>query len=192
MIGDSGVGKTCLIKRYTDDIYVENYVSTIGVDFKIKTITINNELVKLQIWDTAGQERFRTITNSYYRGAHGIVVVFDLTDVDTFNSVSDWIEEIKAHANEKCEVVLIGNKADLKDKIEVTDEMLKEYVEKRLKNSEYLKVSAKENLGVEDIFVKLAEKLVKKEKENGPIFSKDKEAFKLKGDDEGSKRFGCC
>ncbi|KAK0832473.1 ras GTPase, partial [Friedmanniomyces endolithicus] len=87
LIGDSGVGKSCLLLRFADDTYTESYISTIGVDFKIRTIELDGKTVKLQIWDTAGQERFRTITSSYYRGAHGICVVYDVTDMDSFNNV---------------------------------------------------------------------------------------------------------
>ncbi|KAG0272849.1 GTP-binding protein of the rab [Linnemannia exigua] len=100
LIGDSGVGKSCLLLRFADDTYTESYISTIGVDFKIRTIELEGKTVKLQIWDTAGQERFRTITSSYYRGAHGIIVVYDVTDQDTFANVKQWLAEIDRYASE--------------------------------------------------------------------------------------------
>ncbi|KAJ8460855.1 hypothetical protein OPV22_033781 [Ensete ventricosum] len=94
LIGDSGVGKSCLLLRFADDSYIESYISTIGVDFKIRTVDQDGKTIKLQIWDTAGQERFRTITSSYYRGAHGIIVVYDVTDQESFNNVKQWLNEI--------------------------------------------------------------------------------------------------
>ena len=87
IIGDSGVGKSCLLLRFADGTYTDSYISTIGVDFKIHTVNLDGKIIKLQIWDTAGQERFRTITSSYYRGAHGIIVVYDVTDQDTFSKL---------------------------------------------------------------------------------------------------------
>nr|KJB39674.1 hypothetical protein B456_007G029600 [Gossypium raimondii] len=113
LIGDSGVGKSCLLLRFADDSYLDSYISTIGVDFKIRTVEQDGKTIKLQIWDTAGQERFRTITSSYYRGAHGIIVVYDVTDQESFNNVKQWLNEIDRYASDNVNKLLVGNKCDL-------------------------------------------------------------------------------
>ncbi|XP_075771425.1 uncharacterized protein LOC102458629 isoform X2 [Pelodiscus sinensis] len=113
LIGDSGVGKSCLLLRFADDNYTDSYISTIGVDFKIRTIELEGKTIKLQIWDTAGQERFRTITSSYYRGAHGIIIVYDVTDQDSFSNMHLWLEEIGRYASENVNKLIVGNKNDL-------------------------------------------------------------------------------
>ncbi len=95
VVGDSGVGKTSLLVRYCEDSYQADYLSTIGVDFKVKRIELNQKKVTLNIWDTAGQERFRNITKSFYKGAHGIIVAFSIVDVDSFNHIESWIDQIK-------------------------------------------------------------------------------------------------
>ncbi|KAG2283198.1 hypothetical protein Bca52824_054418 [Brassica carinata] len=106
LIGDSGVGKSCLLLRFADDSYLDSYISTIGVDFKIRTVEQDGKTIKLQIWDTAGQERFRTITSSYYRGAHGIIVTYDVTDQESFNNVKQWLNEIDRYASENVNKLL--------------------------------------------------------------------------------------
>merc|ERR1712226_1789855 len=113
LIGDSNVGKSCLLLRFADDIYNESYISTIGVDFKIRTIDLEGKTIKLQIWDTAGQERFRTISSTYYRGAHGIICVYDITKIETFHNINRWLSEIERYAKTNVSRLLVGNKKDL-------------------------------------------------------------------------------
>ena len=112
MIGDSAVGKTSLLLRYANDTFSSTFITTIGIDFKIKTVDLDGRRVKLQIWDTAGQEQFRTITRSYFRGAQGIVLVYDITDRGTFNSVRSWMAQIADHADAQVNRVLVANKCD--------------------------------------------------------------------------------
>ena len=157
LIGDSGVGKSCLLLRFADDAYTESYISTIGVDFKIRTIELEGKTVKLQIWDTAGQERFRTITSSYYRGAHGIIVVYDITDMDTFNNVKTWLQEIDRYASEGVSKLLVGNKSDLGVKRVVEYASAKEYADGL--GIPFLETSAKASTNVEQAFLTMAKQI---------------------------------
>jgi Ras-related protein Rab-1A len=157
LIGDSGVGKSCLLLRFADDTYTESYISTIGVDFKIRTIELEGKTVKLQIWDTAGQERFRTITSSYYRGAHGIIVVYDVTDNDTFTNVKQWLQEIDRYASEGVNKLLVGNKSDLTSKKVVEYTVAKEFAEQL--NIPFLETSAKNATNVEQAFLTMAKQI---------------------------------
>lgn len=157
LIGDSGVGKSCLLLRFADDTYTESYISTIGVDFKIRTIELDGKTIKLQIWDTAGQERFRTITSSYYRGAHGIIVVYDVTDNESFNNVKQWLHEIDRYACENVNKLLVGNKSDLTAKRVVSTEQGKEFAENL--GIEFLETSAKTSTNVEQAFLTMASQI---------------------------------
>ncbi|MED6220296.1 Ras- protein RABE1d, variant 2 [Stylosanthes scabra] len=113
LIGDSGVGKSCLLLRFTDDTFTTSFITTIGIDFKIRTVELDGKRIKLQIWDTAGQERFRTITSAYYRGAMGILLVYDVTDESSFENIRNWIRNIEEHASDNVNRILVGNKADM-------------------------------------------------------------------------------
>ncbi|KAL8682742.1 MAG: hypothetical protein Q9186_001253 [Xanthomendoza sp. 1 TL-2023] len=157
LIGDSGVGKSCLLLRFADDTYTESYISTIGVDFKIRTIELDGKTVKLQIWDTAGQERFRTITSSYYRGAHGICVVYDVTDMDSFNNVKQWLQEIDRYATEGVNKLLVGNKSDMSDKKVVEYTVAKEFADSL--GIPFLETSAKNASNVEQAFLTMARQI---------------------------------
>ena len=154
LIGDSGVGKSSLLLRFADDTFTESFISTIGVDFKIRTIEQDGKTIKLQMWDTAGQERFRTITSSYYRGAHGIFVVFDMTELDSFNHVKQWLNEIGRYASENVCIMLVGNKADIVSQRIVSIEQAKEFA-----NSvgiEFIETSSKNAINVEEAFMKMS------------------------------------
>jgi len=142
LIGDSGVGKTCLLLKFTDDVFQTSYISTIGVDFRIKTIKLDDgKVAKLQMWDTAGQERFRTITSSYYRGAHGVIIVFDVCDVSSFASIPMWMGEVERYAKPGVPMILVGNKTDLVHKREVLKEDAQAFADAR--GIAYTEVSAK-------------------------------------------------
>merc|ERR1711935_668480 len=159
LIGDSGVGKSCLLLRFADDTYTESYISTIGVDFKIRTIELEGKTVKLQIWDTAGQERFRTITSSYYRGAHGIIVVYDVTDQESFANVKQWLNEIDRYANENVNKLLVGNKSDLTAKRAVDYETAKAFADEI--GIPFMETSAKSADNVEQAFMTMAQEIKK-------------------------------
>ncbi|XP_032753772.1 ras-related protein Rab-13 isoform X2 [Rattus rattus] len=122
LIGDSGVGKTCLIIRFAEDNFNSTYISTIGIDFKIRTVEIEGKRIKLQVWDTAGQERFKTITTAYYRGAMGIILVYDITDEKSFENIQNWMKSIKENASAGVERLLLGNKCDMEAKRKVQRE----------------------------------------------------------------------
>jgi Ras-related protein Rab-8A len=154
MIGDSGVGKTCLLLRYANDSFSPTFITTIGIDFKIKNIEIDNKRVKLQIWDTAGQERFRTITTSYFRGAQGIVLVYDVTDRRSFESIRNWISQIQQHADVHVNKILVGNKCDMLDEKVVSTEEGKKLAEEF--NMQFWETSAKNGVNVEQCFHSIA------------------------------------
>ena len=157
LIGDSGVGKSCLLLRFADNTYTDSYISTIGVDFKIRTLEIDGKTVKLQIWDTAGQERFRTITSSYYRGAHGIIVVYDVTDKVSFNNVKQWLGEIDRYACQSVNKLLVGNKADLTEKKVVEFNEAKEFADSL--GISFLETSAKSSQNVEEAFLMMTRQI---------------------------------
>ena len=117
ILGDSTVGKTCFLTRYADNTFQENQMATLGVDYKLKNIKMEDgNTVKLQIWDTAGQDRFHSLTRNYFKGAHGIILLYDITTQSSFDNVSKWIKQIKEDASEKVVIILVGNKIDLEHK----------------------------------------------------------------------------
>ncbi|VYS44638.1 unnamed protein product [Arabidopsis thaliana] len=158
VIGDSAVGKTQLLSRFTHNEFCYDSKSTIGVEFQTRTITLRGKLVKAQIWDTAGQERYRAVTSAYYRGALGAMVVYDITKRLSFDHVARWVEELRAHADDSAVIMLVGNKADLSvDKRAVPTEDALEFAEtQRLFFSE---VSALSGGNVDEAFFRLLEEI---------------------------------
>ena len=159
IIGDSGVGKSCLLLRFADDTFTENYYSTIGVDFRFKCLEIGDRKCKLQIWDTAGQERFKTVTSAYYRGADGIVIVFDQTDRESYNNVQNWIEDISRYSTDDPVKIIFANKDDISTEKKTVDNIDITELEKK-SGLEIIKTSAKTGEKVTYAFEKLTQKLL--------------------------------
>ncbi|KAK6458878.1 GTP-binding protein [Scheffersomyces xylosifermentans] len=154
LVGDSGVGKSNLLLRFVEDKFTASFITTIGIDFKIRTIENKGKKIKLQVWDTAGQERFRTITTAYYRGAMGIVLIYDVTDSRSFENVENWFQTVTQHANEDAQIFLVGNKCDDEANRQVSKEQGEELASKL--NVPFLESSAKTNINVDSIFYELA------------------------------------
>ncbi|XP_030365682.1 ras-related protein Rab-8A isoform X1 [Strigops habroptila] len=154
LIGDSGVGKTCALFRFSEDAFNATFISTIGIDFKIRTIELDGKKIKLQIWDTAGQERFRTITTAYYRGAMGIMLVYDITNEKSFENIRNWVRNIKEHASPDVEKMILGNKCDANDKRQVSREQGEKLAASF--GIKFMETSAKANINIENAFFTLA------------------------------------
>nr|KAG5688042.1 hypothetical protein BaRGS_003588 [Batillaria attramentaria] len=150
IIGDSGVGKTSLLLKYVDDVFSDTFISTIGVDFKIRTIEKDGKKVRLQIWDTAGQDRFRNIVATFYRNANGILLVYDVTDMDSFLNVRTWLGEIDRYSGHKAKKVLVGNKSDLESQRQVSLETARVMAQDG--GMMHLETSAKTSSNVEQLF----------------------------------------
>jgi Ras-related protein Rab-1A len=167
-IGDSSVGKSSLVNRYAEESFDTRFISTIGVDFKIKSITIRGKIVKMQLWDTAGQERFRAITTSYYRGADGVILVYDVTNPESIESLErTWIREVKMHATKNPKMILVGNKCDLATTLSGAELMRNRELLAGLKERlaqdghvDVIEVSAKTGANVNTIFERLVHSMI--------------------------------
>ncbi|KAK7095647.1 ras-related protein Rab-8A-like [Littorina saxatilis] len=189
LIGDSGVGKTCLLFRFSEDAFNSTFISTIGIDFKIRTIELDGKKIKLQIWDTAGQERFRTITTAYYRGAMGIMLVYDITNEKSFDNIRNWIRNIEEHASKDVEKMVLGNKCDMNDRRQVSKERGEQLaIEHGIK---FMETSAKASVNVDDAFFTLARDIKAKmdRKMDAPGSAAKQSGYQLtKKDSGGSKK----
>ena len=169
LLGDNPVGKTSILLRYVDRIFREIYLITIGFDQRLKSIILKNgKSIKLQIWDTAGQDRFRTLTKNYYKGMHGIILIYDVTDRRTFESIRNWVSIIREVAAEKVTIYLVANKIDMKENRKVEREE-GEKLAKEL-GLPFIEVSAKDGINVDEIFEDLVERIYK-------IYGDDPQSF---------------
>lgn len=186
-IGESGVGKTCILRRFVEDKFLKNHLATIGIDFKTKNIIVDGVQVKLKIWDTAGQERFRNITNQYYKGADGIILVYDVTDRLSFEKIREWMNQIKQNTTEnEIGLVLLGNKCDAdpreiyeSDGIELGKEL----------GIQYFESSAMNNINISESFNFLAKQILSKKKIDTPTKGNN---TTLNTTQKKKKKDGCC
>ena len=183
LLGDTSVGKTCFLMRYTDNTFQEIHLSTIGLDYKLKNVQLEDgKFVKIQIWDTAGQDRFRSITKNYYKGAHGIILLYDITDRRSFDNVKTWIEQIREEVGDKVSIILVGNKID-----EVDGRKVKTEEGEKIANEiglSFFECSAKTGENIDMIFNEMVKKTVeahtKLERKGNKLTSKK------------NKKRGCC
>ena len=187
LLGDSTVGKTCFLLRYCDKTFQEAHLSTIGLDYRLKTMTLQNgKNIKLQIWDTAGQDRFRAITKNYYKGANGIILIYDITNLQSYENVKNWIAQIREQANPNVVIYLAGNKIDVVEELRMVKTEDGQKIADEF-NLPFYETSAKSGINVNKIFDDLVEKV-------DEIYSKlevPKSEVKNKLYDGETKK-GCC
>ena len=191
LLGNSDVGKSSLILRYVDQVWSDTFVPTIGVDFKVKTLEIDNKQIKMQIWDTAGQERFRNVISSYFRGSHGILLIYDITNRDSFKNLENWLIEIEKNASQNVLKILIGNKNDLVNDREIQSEEGQAFANRN--GMEFIETSAKMNTNVTEAFEALAKLMMQFNSEKKTVLSKNEpKTLKASSGQDLNKKKKCC
>jgi len=187
LIGDQSVGKTCILERFTNNTFDISTLTTIGIDFRIKFMEVDGIKIKLQVWDSAGQERFRTITRSYFRGSHGVLLTYDVTNRSSFLSIDHWLKEINSNADDNINKMIVGNKIDnVENRVVSYDEGL-ELANKY--SLPFIETSAKDNINVEDCFMSITSSIktrllidgLKSSQSNNTTFNLLKKTLKRKG-----------
>ena len=195
IVGDMAVGKSCLLLQFTDHKFRYEHQLTIGVEFGGKTLDIKNRKIKIQIWDTAGQEAFQAITRTYYKGAIGALLVYDITRRETFNHIESWLNEVKTHGAKDVVCVLVGNKKDLEESRKVTFEEGQSLA--KINGLLFLETSAKTAENVNEVFLTSARKILDNMIENGTDNFTPKKNVRISLDDDDDdqklkKKKGCC
>ena len=158
LLGDSEVGKSCFLMRYSDNVFVENYITTIGLDYKLKSVKLDSgKTIKVQLWDTAGQDKYRTIAKNYFKGSHGILLLYDITKPSSFNNIRERIQDIREEVSPKAIIFLIGNKIDLADQRKISKEKGIELAEEY--KLPFFEASAKSGENVDEVFKALYKKI---------------------------------
>ena len=191
LLGNSDVGKSSLLLRFVDSVWNDAFVPTIGVDFKVKTLEINNKKVKMQIWDTAGEERFRTVVSTYFRGAHGILLLYDVTNRDSFKNLENWLIEIEKNSSEKVLKILLGNKCDLNDDREIQPDEGRAFADRN--GMEFMETSAKMNTNVNEAFETLGKLMIEfNSKNNNKTQQGENKTFKADSGKDLNTKKKCC
>ena len=191
LLGNSDVGKSSLLLRFVDSVWNDAFVPTIGVDFKVKTLEINNKKVKMQIWDMAGEERFRTVVSTYFRGAHGILLLYDVTNRDSFKNLENWLIEIEKNSSEKVLKILLGNKCDLNDDREIQPDEGRAFADRN--GMEFMETSAKMNTNVNEAFETLGKLMIEfNSKNNNKTQQGENKTFKANSGKDLNTKKKCC
>ena len=191
LLGNSDVGKSSLLLRFVDSVWNDAFVPTIGVDFKVKTLEINNKKVKMQIWDTAGEERFRTVVSTYFRGAHGILLLYDVTNRDSFKNLENWLIEIEKNSSEKVLKILLGNTCDLNDDREIQPDEGRAFADRN--GMEFMETSAKMNTNVNEAFETLGKLMIEfNSKNNNKTQQGENKTFKANSGKDLNTKKKCC
>ena len=184
-IGESGVGKTCILRRFVENKFIKNHLATIGIDFRTKVINVYGRDVKLKIWDTAGQERYHNITSQVYKGSDGIILIYDVGEEETFIKIKDWIEQIKSNiSEEEISLILVGNKCDITER-RISKEKGKEMADSLKIN--YYETSALNGTGINEAFEGLAKEILKKRKTNS-----ERTISLVSSNEKKIEKKGCC
>ena len=192
LVGDSGVGKTCLLSMYVKGI-IESTIPTIAVEFCTKEIELyDGTKIKVQLWDTAGEERFKSLAMTYYRKAYGIFLLFDVTKKSSFIACKNYLEEVRINSDKKCVIYLVGNKIDLANEREITKEEAENFAKKE--NIKYIETSAVKNMKVNEAFTSLLNNIyqVKKEDDKSKLFLKNTASIELKRNQQFNSDNFCC